>query len=100
MSLKERVAKNLRECRLKVGLTQKGLAEKSKFTTNHLSQMENQGLNLTLDTIERLARGLGLPASELLEEESKVRPTASKKDLPGIDTALRLLRAYKNQIQD
>ena len=101
MTIRKIVARNLKALRVSNGLTQAELAERTKVNVRHLSQMENGDLNLTLDTVERLARGLGVLASELLRNDAD-RPIlqGNKKELAGIEAAIRLLRSYKSNLED
>lgn len=100
MNIRQIVARNLKALRVSNGLTQSGLAERTKVNIRHISQMENGSLNLTLDTVERLAKGLGVSSSELLKNDAE-RPIlqGNKKELPGVDAAIRLLRSYKSNLE-
>lgn len=56
----------VRELRKRAGLTQEELAARSGLTQSHLSRIELGKYVPTLGTLERLARALKMPVSELL----------------------------------
>ena len=56
----------IREARKRAGLTQEQLAAKAGITQSHLSRLELGKYVPTLATLERLARALRIPLSELL----------------------------------
>jgi len=60
----------LRSERESQGLSQEQLAGLAKVTTNTVERMENkEGYNTTLRTIGKVARALGLNASDLIVED-------------------------------
>lgn len=65
-TLRELLGRNLREARLKAGLTQKELAAAASTTEAFVSQVENGARNVTLETMERLAGALGAAVPDLL----------------------------------
>ncbi len=99
MLLREAVAKNLKSYRVKSGLTQAEVSNRTKINIRHISQIENGTLNLTLDTIERLAIGLGIVAAELLRQEGNtLKVQGAKEEVAGLEAAIRILKGYKAQI--
>jgi transcriptional regulator with XRE-family HTH domain len=67
MSLKRlsRVIQQLREAK---GMTQRDLAAKAEVTQAYVAQIElGKKKNPSLDVLERLAKALGVPVTELLE---------------------------------
>jgi transcriptional regulator with XRE-family HTH domain len=57
----------LKERREQVGLTREQLAKKAKVTTAYVSMMEaGKRKNPSLAVLERLAKALGVPVTELL----------------------------------
>lgn len=56
----------IREVRKRAGLTQEELAARSGLTQSHLSRLELGKYVPTLTTLERLARALKVPVSDLL----------------------------------
>lgn len=61
------VAKNVRNFRQKLGLTQEGLAEKAEMHWTFISGVERCKYNISLDSIVRLAKALGRLPHELLK---------------------------------
>jgi len=66
MMLGKRVAKNAKAIRLERGLSQQELADKTGLTVRYISRLENTAPNVTLDVLERLIKGLGCSATELI----------------------------------
>ena len=59
-----RVIQRLRESK---GMTQRDLADKAKVTQGYIAQMEKGGKkNPSLAVLQRLAKALGVPVTELL----------------------------------
>jgi transcriptional regulator with XRE-family HTH domain len=63
---RERVAHNLRNCRLARGMTQETLAANAEITQTFLSQLESAKRNVSVDTVERLAQALEVDIVDLL----------------------------------
>jgi len=61
------VAKNVRRFRLKLGLSQEGLAEKADMHWTFISGVERCKYNISLNSIVRLAKALGHLPHELLK---------------------------------
>jgi len=66
MSLRERLAQNLREARVAKGTSQERLAEMAGFHRTYVSHVERAVTNVSLDNLERLAAALGVDPLELL----------------------------------
>ncbi|MDD3052197.1 MAG: helix-turn-helix transcriptional regulator, partial [Candidatus Cloacimonetes bacterium] len=60
------VAQNIRALRLERGLSQKDLADKTNLTVRYISRLENTSPNITLEVIERLAKGLEITPAEIV----------------------------------
>lgn len=66
--LREKFAKNLKVCREKAGLTQVQLAEELDINPRYVQQLEGKNVpNVRLNTIEQIAKVLGVKAFELLK---------------------------------
>ena len=63
------VGRNLRAARLAAGLTLRQVAELSGILFQYVYKIENGEKNLTLSTIDNLAKVLGVNASELLRKD-------------------------------
>lgn len=73
--MSDRAAKSIlgnrvRSLRLERGLTQEKLAEELGVTPRYLAGIERGERNLTLDSVDSLARQLGVPTRDLLTEDS------------------------------
>jgi transcriptional regulator with XRE-family HTH domain len=64
---KHKVGENIRAERLRAGLTQEALADRSAMHPVEVGRAERGARDLRVSTIVRLARGLGVPAAQLLE---------------------------------
>lgn len=65
-SINERFGKKLREVRLKMNISQEELAHRAGVHRTYIGMIERAEKNITLANIEKLAKGLGVPISELL----------------------------------
>ena len=71
MDMRVLVGENVRKVRLKRGLTQERFAEKSGFSQQYLSSLENGRRNPSIVTIYELATALGVSHLELLKPTNK-----------------------------
>jgi transcriptional regulator with XRE-family HTH domain len=71
MDMRVLVGDNVRKVRLKRGLTQERFAEKSGFSQQYLSSLENGRRNPSIVTIYELATALGVSHLELLKPTKK-----------------------------
>lgn len=65
-SVREALARNMVRLRAKYGWSQEDLAREAHVHRTFVTQVERQQRNITLDNLEKLARTLGVTASELL----------------------------------
>lgn len=73
MELRRTFAKNLRHWRAARGLSQEALAHLAGIDRTYVSALEREVYSVSLDTIERLAKSLGVEPQQLLTE----RPSGS-----------------------
>lgn len=66
MEAKFVVGKNIRAERKRVGITQEALAERCDMHPVEVGRAERGTRDLRVSTVAKLARGLGVPACELL----------------------------------
>ena len=66
MDLLGRFATNVRRLRAKKGLSQKALADKVGISVSYVSMLERGQRSPPLETIEKMARALGVPPPSLL----------------------------------
>lgn len=62
----KRLGKNLRDIRLENGLSQAHLAESVGVAKSYISNIENGKINLTLSTMEKIAKKLKIQPKDLL----------------------------------
>ena len=63
-----RVAKNLRQLRQAQGLSQENFAARCRLHRTYIGAIERGERNITLNTLELIARALGTAPLELLKE--------------------------------
>ena len=56
MDLKARIAKNVRQIRKRLGITQQELADRINMTNRYLSLIENNPQNISVDVLQLLAK--------------------------------------------
>ncbi len=64
--LQSRLAVAIREQRTALGVTQEGFADAIRMHRAYYSKIERGERNVTLATLERVAKGLGVKPSQLL----------------------------------
>lgn len=69
-----RFGKSVRQARLKAGLTQEDLADKSGLDRSYLGGVERGERNPTLTVIEKIAEGLGVSIAELFSSYQHQEP--------------------------
>ena len=67
------LARNVRELRGKLELSQAELAEEVGVEQNAISLIENGRSNPTILVLEQVARALGVPLTELFESSARTR---------------------------
>ncbi|WP_285577732.1 helix-turn-helix domain-containing protein [Geothrix limicola] len=65
-SAREAFAENLRQARLDKGWSQMVLAEAAGLHFTYVSSVEGAKRNVSIDAMERLAKAVGVPLSDLL----------------------------------
>lgn len=66
--LNQTVAKRIRELRAEAGLSQEQLAGECEVHRTYIGSVERGERNITLLTLERIAKALGVDPLQLLEE--------------------------------
>ncbi len=69
--IRRRLSVNLKRLRRARGYTQQELANFCQFSKNYISNVEQGRLNITLASLETLARGLGCAEEELLRRDPR-----------------------------
>jgi transcriptional regulator with XRE-family HTH domain len=67
MNLVELVAENIRALRMKRQLSQQEVAKKAKISVSYVSMLERGERTPPLETLETLAKALGVPPLDLLQ---------------------------------
>jgi transcriptional regulator with XRE-family HTH domain len=90
--LKKIVARNIRDRRLKLGMTQAELANSCGMDVRYINRAENVPQNIGLEHLERLAEALRIPASSLLNGKQK-----SNADINELDAVISILNGIKER---
>lgn len=90
------IGQSIQQARKKAGLTQKQLAEKSGIATITLQQYERGVREPKLDTIAKIARAMGLYASDLVDagQWKHVQPGEEDENFSVAET--QLLHHFRN----
>ena len=67
MDIREVLARNLRRQRHALGLSQEELAHRAEIDRTYISALERCVYAASIDVVDRLARELGVEASDLLK---------------------------------
>jgi transcriptional regulator with XRE-family HTH domain len=67
MEIRETLAINLRRLRHAAGLSQEELAHRADIDRTYISSIERRQYAASIEVVDRLAKGLGIEASELLQ---------------------------------
>ena len=67
------VAQNVRRLRTDRGLSQDELADRAQLHRTYVGAIERRERNITLDTLERLAKALGCTCADLLTATERER---------------------------
>jgi transcriptional regulator with XRE-family HTH domain len=70
ISARKTFAANLRAHRTSLGLSQEDLAEKASLHRTYIGSVERGERNISIDSMERIARALGTSLIELLADRS------------------------------
>jgi transcriptional regulator with XRE-family HTH domain len=70
MDLRAVVGRNIRRLREERGLQQDALAHEADVHVTYLSGIENGRRNITLVVLERIARSLGVPETDLVDRRA------------------------------
>ncbi len=81
MKKKNLVGDNIRNLRLKFGITQEALALKSGLSQGYINQLESGKRRFTQKSLEVIADALEIPLEELFKEEG-TRHTSRVSELP------------------
>jgi transcriptional regulator with XRE-family HTH domain len=71
MGIREILAANLKRCRRAAGLSQEELAHRAGIDRTYISSLERCRYAASIDVVDRLARELGMEASDLLRRKRR-----------------------------
>jgi transcriptional regulator with XRE-family HTH domain len=63
-------AEHVRALRQKRGLSQEGLAERTGLHRTYIGSVERAERNVSIDSMERIADGLGVELAEMLRDDA------------------------------
>jgi transcriptional regulator with XRE-family HTH domain len=69
MSLRERVARNLRRLRQEQSVSQEELAHRAQINRNYVGMVEREEYSISVDKLEKLADALGVDPIELFRTD-------------------------------
>ena len=75
MTLEQAVAQNLRAVRMQRKLSQERVAQKAGISVSYVSMLERGERSPPLETLECIAKALGVPPLSLLEGASRPKPS-------------------------
>ncbi len=61
----KQIAQNLKQFRLKKGLSQVGLAEKAGINSNYYAKVERGELNPSIETLKKIVKALDVKSSDI-----------------------------------
>lgn len=100
--VRARLGAALRECRERQRLTQEQLAERSALSYKFIGEIERGNGNPTVETLDRLARALGVGISTLFLEADQHRAAQvyqiSKHDLMRVREALESITEVTDSV--
>ena len=70
MELRKVVAANVKTRRLRLGLSQEELADVCGYQRTYIGSVERAERNVTLSTLEALAKALDVPVEQLLQAQN------------------------------
>ena len=71
MSLRERVAKNLRRLRQEKSVSQEELAHRAQVNRNYVGMIEREEYSVSVDLLEKLAAALDVDPMEFFRTDDK-----------------------------
>ncbi len=75
MTLEQAVAQNLRAVRMQRKLSQERVAKKAGISVSYVSMLERGERSPPLETLESIAKALGVPPLALLEGHPRQKPS-------------------------
>ena len=99
-SIRDTVAKNIKFYRTQKGLSQEKLSKACGLSIRFISRAENSTQNLTLETLQTIAKALDVTVADLADAGGGQKlPKATKKTADAIDYVVKLLQAYRGILE-
>lgn len=67
MDIKLKIGKNIKKYRIQRGWSQEKLADECNLDRTYITSVENGKRNLSIETLQKFAKGLSLKITELLD---------------------------------
>lgn len=100
--IREIISHNIRYFRKLKGLSQEKLSRKCGLSLRFITRAENDPQNLTILSLDTIAKGLEVSMSDLVSDRSaktaKLSAKHLKKTVDAISTTIKTLEAYKAQL--
>ena len=93
LSLRRRVASNIKRCRQRQGCTQEGLAQRLEVSLRYVCMLEQNAKNLSIESLARIASALEVDVAELICDEQSL--DQAKKS--AAELGIELLRQHLNR---
>jgi len=98
MKLENIISAKIREVRHAKGMSQRQLSEATGLEEKFISALETHPRHISTRTLERIAKGLNVPAAALLGDEEVEAAAARPELIAGLDEAIKLLRVFRNSV--
>lgn len=93
----QRVRESVKRERTARGMTQEGLSERADLSLDAINRIEHGSRTPTLETIDKIARALGLTVGDLVDGNRRPPPP----DLPApLNQLITLLERQPDHVQD
>lgn len=107
--IRRKLGQRIRELRKSAGITQEELGEKSSLSYKFIGELERGQVNVSIDSIARIAEALGvkigdlfskekIPVQKILIKEESPLSKLSSQDLQLIKKALRILNRIFSKV--
>jgi transcriptional regulator with XRE-family HTH domain len=93
----ETISINIKAERLRAGLSQRQLADRTGLSVRYISRLETTRQNIRIDKIGLIARALGVPPSRLLAHSNEAVLTESARET--LAETIRLLQGLMARIE-
>lgn len=92
--VKKIVARNLKRSRKVSGISQAELAKMVGVSARYISKLESNPQNLTIETLESIARVLGISIPELFFEHPSPQPVVNPRLFKSLQQTVLFLEEY------